>query len=219
MKNNYCNYIQIQTTDSLFDQALLLYNQSFPACERQSESLIIERIATEIHQLIAAIKDNELAAMSICRTISNSSFVLLDYLAVSPQFRGQSVGSQLLKNLTKKLTYENHLILEVEDPRYGKNREERIKRIQFYLKNGAVILNGVNYLLPPLDGGSPSPMWLMMAPCNKNAFLQKQTVVQLIDQLYCENYQQTDGQLLSIVSKNMPEIIKLSNQLNIDLNT
>lgn len=43
-----------------------------------------------------------------------------------------------------------HLLLEVEDPAYGDNPNQRKRRLSFYKKQGVRLIKGVNYLFPPL---------------------------------------------------------------------
>lgn len=84
--------------------------------------------------------------------------VLLDYFAISPKLRGKGLGSiclGLLKEEIKRRQFGT-LILEVENPRFGKDEEEkelRRKRIAFYVRNGMtlthlrIFLYDVEYLV------------------------------------------------------------------------
>lgn len=209
--NTILKFQNILSDHPYYTPVITLYQNSFPACERQPESRVYERTLQGIYQITGALIDGKLAGMAICRDLKASSFILLDYLAIDHNQQGQSIGSQLFSHLVKNLPDNKHLLMEVEDPRLGENQNERIKRVQFYIKNGAFILEDVNYLLPSLDGSSPTPMWLMIAPGTKESTLPRQIVRQLINQLYNENYLLEDEYLLNIVTKDMPETIKLSN--------
>lgn len=84
--------------------------------------------------------------------------VLLDYFAVSEKMRGKGCGSKglaLLKEEIKRRKFGT-LILEVENPRFGKDEEEkalRRRRIGFYIRNGMslthlrIFLYDVEYLV------------------------------------------------------------------------
>lgn len=84
--------------------------------------------------------------------------VLLDYFAVSEKMRGQGLGSICLGLLKEEIGRQQlgTLILEVENPRFGKNEEEKFlrrRRIAFYMRNGMtltplrIFLYDVEYLV------------------------------------------------------------------------
>lgn len=85
-----------------------------------------------------------LAYAWLCR-ISSENWILLDYYAVTEKLRGQGLGSWFLKQILEVYSDGMSTIIEVEDPdRIGdhseisleKEREKRLRRMSFYLKNG-----------------------------------------------------------------------------------
>lgn len=84
-------------------------------------------------------------AYFIKSTVSDT--FLLDYFAVVQGKRSKGVGSAFLKELMNMVSERGgHLILEVENPKYEREPEQRaymIKRIGFYKKNG-LNLSGVS---------------------------------------------------------------------------
>lgn len=84
--------------------------------------------------------------------------VLLDYFAISKELRGKGYGSICLTLLKEEIERQKFgtLILEVENPRFGKDEEEkalRRRRIGFYIRNGMtlthlrIFLYDVEYLV------------------------------------------------------------------------
>lgn len=84
--------------------------------------------------------------------------VLLDYFAVSNDMRGKGYGGRCLALLKAEIERNGlgTLILEVENPRFGRDEEEkklRRRRISFYIKNGMtlthlrIFLYNVEYLV------------------------------------------------------------------------
>lgn len=84
--------------------------------------------------------------------------VLLDYFAISKELRGKGYGSICLALLKEEIERQKFgtLILEVENPRFGKDEEEkalRRRRIGFYIRNGMtlthlrIFLYDVEYLV------------------------------------------------------------------------
>ena len=69
-------------------------------------------------------------------TVLHRDMVLLDYFAIHRAYRGRHLGSEAL-TLLKEHCRGRRLILEIELPvADAPNREERMRRKQFYLKNG-----------------------------------------------------------------------------------
>lgn len=84
--------------------------------------------------------------------------VLLDYFAVAKEQRGEGIGSRCLTLLKEEIRRQSFgtLILEVENPRFGKDEAEkklRRRRISFYMRNGMtltplrIFLYDVEYLV------------------------------------------------------------------------
>ena len=85
-----------------------------------------------------------LAYAWLCR-ISSENWILLDYYAVTEKLRGQGMGSWFLKRIFEKYSRGMSVIIEVEDPdriredqaiSLEEEREKRLRRMSFYLKNG-----------------------------------------------------------------------------------
>lgn len=69
-------------------------------------------------------------------------FAYIEHFAVSPDYRNQGIGSQMLTELSQSLACQ--ICLEVELPK----TELAIKRIEFYKRNG-FYLNDYPYVQPP----------------------------------------------------------------------
>lgn len=194
-----------------FQEAIKIYLESFPDNERQPVTTIKERLEKGISRLFVGIIKNEVAMMSLLFNLQESEFILLDYMAVSNKYRGAGTGSKFLEYLLNDLrAKDKFLILEVENPSYGNNKEQRKKRIEFYRRNDAVMLSDVHYLLPALDGKTPTEMNLMIMPSYSGNVIEKETVHTVILKLYKEVYGRNDNDhLLNSFINDLPEIIKL----------
>lgn len=71
--------------------------------------------------------------------LKKGSYFLLDYLAVLEEIRGQGKGSEILSIIKKELGEKETVFIEAEcpDPHEPEIRETQVRRIRFYLRNGA----------------------------------------------------------------------------------
>jgi GNAT superfamily N-acetyltransferase len=203
------------TQGELFEQALVLYTESFPPNERHPLSVIKERIESGSSKLYVGILSGKVACMALIWHFKTVNFILLDYIAVGANYRSLKIGSVFLAFLIKEgIADGKTMVFEVEHPDFGENREDRLRRISFYLKNGAYIIDDFVYLLPPLDGSHPTEMLLMLYPAQPVDSLTPQSLRALVVSLYKELYgrSENDPLLLSFIN-NIPTSINLSTTL------
>ncbi|HJY10087.1 MAG TPA: hypothetical protein VJ250_04005, partial [Nitrososphaeraceae archaeon] len=90
----------------------------------------------------------------------------------------------------------------------------RKHRLRFYSNMGAKILEGVNYLLPPIQHDfEPEQMYLMIKPVNQIDYLPKEYVLQYIETIYSTIYQYQAKDLLNTISRELPNRIVLSDMV------
>ena len=184
-----------------------IYYYSFPNYERRPFEILIENSITGNYQLYALIINNHVEAIACVFTPKNNRLCLLDYFAVKENNRGKGIGSALFQELINRIkSLQRILILEVEDPTFGENNEEKIKRIHFYERNGAILIQNYNYLLPDLDGnGQTTPMKLMFAPNSENTIQWSENLPSFINLVFRDLYLcNEDNEILSLNIKNLP---------------
>lgn len=116
-----------------------LYMQAFPPEERKPFSVILAK-AEEGSMEILVIEDESGTFLGLAITILYRDRVILDYLAVSLDKRGQSVGSRTLAALAERYTGKR-MIIEIEDPDIpADNTADRLRRRAFYLRNGLTLM-------------------------------------------------------------------------------
>jgi len=192
-------------------QSFAIYRKSFPANERQKEELVWQRLKSGTEELFAGLKEDEVVSMGLVFNLSNSGFVLLDYVAVSEHERRSGTGTLFMEYLVQCYYQSNkQMILEVEDPGDGKNIEERQRRVNFYRKLGAKCLQDVRYILPALDGTTPTTMILMIFTQENVSALPRSEVEKLLLDLYEQVYNKNaDDPLVQDVIGRLPKIIEL----------
>ena len=216
MKEMKLFFHQISNTNDIhFEKAINIYNDSFPANERQPLAIIKKRITEEKSKLFVGLLNNEVIGMALLWDFSDLEFVLLDYMAIAENYRNKKFGTDLFKFLTdNNYNYNKYMIIEVENYLFGINTEQRKKRINFYIRNGAYILKDLHYMLPSLDNTLPTEMILMMSPKYKKNNIEKMEIERLIKRLYVEVYGKTeeDNLLISIL-KEIPDKITFENKV------
>jgi predicted GNAT family acetyltransferase len=195
------NFHEVKDADTEeFTQATNIYSESIPAAERQTLETLKERIRAGKEKLYIGKKDGEVALMALLYPLPYTQFVLLDYMVVKEKHRKHGVGSEFLKNIYEITGLKNKLfLLEVEAPKTGASQEQetRQRRVYFYRKNSAKILKDVHYILPPLQGNTPTEMILMVLSQNRRLlWLSGDSVKDVIAQIYRELYGRGETDLL-----------------------
>ncbi|MFO7144096.1 N-acetyltransferase [Arthrospira sp. PCC 8006] len=180
---------QITLENPDFAQAIALYQQSFSPQEIIPIPIVSRSLKLGNIQLWGGYYQQQFALMSIVHPLPNSEFVLLGYLATVPHLRNIKIGSQFLEYIINVVQQDDKsLILEVEHPDFGENRQLKQRRVAFYQRLGARIFQDIIYILPALDGTTTTEMMLMIIGEKHQDKLPKTLVQQLIRDLYSEVY-------------------------------
>jgi len=199
-----------------FQQSLQIYSSSFPPVETKP----IERIKSmlrddENYHLYAAINKNKVLGFSLLYFFKNLGIALLDYMAVAPENQSKGIGSIIfwhnIQELESKIANPVGLILEVQrEDGFGSTEAIRRKRrLRFYTKLGARLLEGVNYLIPPQYGSEPEKTYLMILPLKRVNSFTKETVVKYINAIYNGVYGYYENDLIDKISYSLPSRIKI----------
>ena len=135
--------INIKKADSKIDLKNIkkLYKKAFPKCERKPFKTLINFSKNKISDMFC-ITDEENIFYGLAITIKYKNLVLLDYFAITPEYRNKGIGSKTLAIL-QNYYKQDILIIEIEDTAdsNAKNILQRIKRKYFYIKNNMVLQN------------------------------------------------------------------------------
>lgn len=166
-----------------------IYEGAFPANEKQKFATIVERICTHKEFLYVLKNDDEVVAFALIYSLEITGYLLLDYLAIKDSARNRGLGTKLLVELKNLLLGKNvSLILEVDDPNFGEDKELKNRRLGFYKKNNVKEVSHFNYILPPLSGKHPTFQKLLIIP-KKDCFqISNQELLCLIKTMYQEVY-------------------------------
>ncbi len=158
--------------DPIFLEWLDLYETAFPPGEKLLVSTLLKMLKQGVgevtppsHFIALQNASGGFVGMMLYHANPGDGFALLWYLAIQPPERSSGLGTAAYQELLRRLdptTYEA-LFLEVEIPR-KENAEEAKRRIAFYRRQGAFLLEGIHYLQFIGWHHPPTPMHLMVHP-------------------------------------------------------
>ena len=123
-----------------------LYESSFPASERKDLDFMLTGDNSAAYEVLAvSTPDCPVAGMVI--TVTHGNLTMLDYLAISPDLRGQGLGHAVLPMVRDHVKAQNggRFFLEIETPPPlciprdpCANAAQRVRRMAFYASAGMV---------------------------------------------------------------------------------
>ena len=114
------------------------YKKIFPESEQKPYQLIKKSFKANMTEIIQIIEDDTFIGFLIINTIENTTYTILDYFAILPQYQDKGYGSKAI-TLLKEQRKNEGIIVEVEKCGLGKNQEEneiRKKRVKLYERLG-----------------------------------------------------------------------------------
>lgn len=110
------------------------YLEAFPKSERKPFGIMKMKAGQGVMELLVIFEKKQPVGLAV--TVLHQDMVLLDYFAMARDHRGKNYGSRALK-LLKKRYQDRRFLLEIELlNEEAPNQKERIRRKNFYLKNG-----------------------------------------------------------------------------------
>lgn len=125
------------------EELKLFYNwmgKQFHPGELKSLAHIANMCARGLYSAFGLWSGGDLIAYALLGNTADGRKHLLDYYAVLPEYQDCGIGSMFLKRLSAELPGDA-ILLEVEDPDYAPNEEERAhwqRRIRFYERGGCL---------------------------------------------------------------------------------
>ena len=124
----------LKNNKQYYENAKKLYNTAFPPAERIPFVILYRKAKGSNVTFFAVTQGDEFKGLVY--TVWFNDIVFIFYLAVSPDARGNGIGSKIL-SLVKDKFPNCRLVLNIEAlDENAENNDERIKRREFYVKNG-----------------------------------------------------------------------------------
>jgi GNAT superfamily N-acetyltransferase len=173
-----------------FDQLVLIYAGSLAASERKSVAALQEMLARPEYLFLAAIERERVVGFAIAIALIGSDAALLEYMAVDAEFRGRGVGVALFGAVADwQGIADRFLLVEVDSEHEDSaERQERARRKAFYRGLGAQELGGLRYIMPPVTAATPPPMDLMAYRRELPGCLEKERVRGWLEACYGQVY-------------------------------
>jgi GNAT superfamily N-acetyltransferase len=148
-----------------------IYGESFPREERDEPHRLLGSIASGKRHCDLVYVGGELVGFAVVLGLSAHNIQFLEYFAVDSRHRNRGIGTRFLKHLTDRLRLQKQsipgVVFEVErpDPAAAEAHRLRQRRIDFYTRNGAVLVEcALAYKAPNLAGEGTIPYLLMWLP-------------------------------------------------------
>jgi GNAT superfamily N-acetyltransferase len=170
-----------------------IYEESFPPTEREDTGELLASVDGARRRCWLGWVDGVAVGLAVVFRLEGTPVEFLEYFAVERDRRSRGLGASMLARLRPELDGAEGVLFEVERPHdaTGAERELRERRISFYLRNGATIVEcAPNYRAPDLaDGAKTVPFTLMWLPLAAGApvptgSLLRRCVVAVLTQAY-----------------------------------
>jgi GNAT superfamily N-acetyltransferase len=160
--------------DDLLLPWLDLYETAFPPAERMLISFYLRLLRDKReglypdHHLLAVQYEGDFVGLAHYVTVEEQRITWLWMFAVTPEARNRGIGTAIYQDIVRRLPAGTVAILiEVERPDLAHTEAERRlaeRRIAFYRRQGAKLLEGVHYVQSVGPHQPPLPMHVMFHP-------------------------------------------------------
>ena len=155
--------------------------QDFPSSERPNLEGFRRRILKHNEQVFI-YEENE-TEKGYCIIADLNEYVLVSFLAVYKETRGQGIGTKILKELEEKYSTKKGIFLEVENPDFAEREKEKNiqeKRIKFYQKSNFEIVPNLNVKLFMVN-------FKIMIYHQKNQEIKRDEIIDKLKEYYRRN--------------------------------
>lgn len=192
-----------------------IYDESFRPWLREPRQVIVDSVREGVGLAIAATDGDRTVGLATFHLLEEPAVLFLVYLAVDPALRGQRLGGELLERsierglaiLRSRGADPLGTIWEADDPALATTETQRIRRerrIAFFQRHGATLLD-TPYRQPPLiEGTAALPMRLLFRPAG-GALPDEAAIRSTIRNLYLQKYGDLNGLDRGLLEKLLEE--------------
>lgn len=176
-----------------FREAYAIYEATIPKGEQKSRAQMLAGLRHPDFRFWAFEYEGRVAGMSAVYASAAQNAVLLEYLAVSPDWQGRGLGSVLFEKVLEAARFDARTVMLVEvdserDEVSAAEKQVRLSRKQFYRRLGCAEVAGFDYILP-LDTYGPPPCMNLLAHGAEGASLGTDWLRRAVEDIYVNVYQ------------------------------
>lgn len=150
-----------------FEALFSLYRDALPVSEQKSRQHLSDMVARDDYLFLILQSQQQVWGFAIAYVSEQSPFYLLEYMAIASSQRSRGYGSLLYQALKAQLNSlpsgPRTAVIEVDSPdEVSLDHHQRRRRVDFYRRCGAYVVEDLDYLLPLETGEKPPAMWLMV---------------------------------------------------------
>jgi GNAT superfamily N-acetyltransferase len=188
---------ELQDPDGdLARQALAICEQSFPEVERepteQFRTMLRQRLTAppppdRANHFWVAHQTGSVVGLATFSYYAKPGLTFIGYMAIRPDLKGRGYGSILFQKIINQPPVDAARFggrpwgacFEVQRPEDVANETDRLareRRIRFYQRHGAQLIDRVEFVAPPLAPGFPPvPFYLMFRPATPGPLILTQS--------------------------------------------
>lgn len=196
-----------------FDEFYAIYSISFPLSEQKSKEELLKMLHSSCCTIFISKNNNKTTGFCIIFHSLQTSFYLLEYMAVDTTKRSSGIGSKLFSYATRQIFSKNGikpLLIEIDSSEEKSDEQEiREKREQFYKKLGCRKINQFDYILAIKNDKKAPPMKLLVY-YNSIQNISKSLLQEWLEDIYMLVYGcSKDDERISKMLLDVPQILKL----------
>lgn len=179
--------------DPRFAALLAIYAEAIPASEQKRPDELRAMLADPRYRVLVILAEAATAGFAVAFLAPAGDWWLLEYLAIDARFRSRGLGSRLLAEVAAAIADEAAGavgLLEVERPldRVEGADQQAARRIAFYARRGARLIDCLDYILPLDHHGTPPPMQLMLLGRPQSVDIARRELAAWLTAVYWEVY-------------------------------
>lgn len=180
-----------ETSGRRFRQFYEIYQTSMPVREQKKSRTIKDLIGRQDYRVDLLQAGSDVISFSIVFTPPGQSMVLLEYMATDPTRRNSGLGARIFHASFDK-TPRRSMLVEVDSERENSaDRALRIRRKNFYRRQGCLKIAKLDYLLALPGVGAPPVMDLMIKPRAGLDELPRRNIRRWLKSIFVDVYDQS----------------------------
>ncbi len=198
-----------------YAQALAILREAIAPEAQLPKERFESLLAGGSYQLFAYAQEEDVKGVALVYFSDELRFAWLDYFAIRSDLRGRGLGTQLFRDIVQTATGESRepewLLFEVDDDYDGdpKREAECARRVRFYRRLGAQLIENVPYKFPSAFG-VPIKMRLMAYPLGSDATLAADDLRRVVAEVFWIIHGRgSDDELLRWFQQNLPDHVEL----------